>query len=401
MPLYKYSALTQEGSIVKGEGEFENLQELYTSLQREGLTLINYSVKKTLSLPFLRGRVKRRELAEFLHQLSFLIKSGVPLITALDDLEKEIKNPLLRSEVRKIKNALTRGETLREAFEKTKLFPPVVLSLIQIGEESGTLDKTTEEASQHLYRIDEIISQTKRALIYPIFVLLAMFGALSFWIFFVLPKLLQTFKEMGVKMPLPTLILMRVVNFFLSIKFYLPIGIVFLIVAIIFLNKHPKTQIFFEKLLLKIPIFGRIRRLNFLAFFFEHFALLLSAGIDLLRLLKLMKESFHRLYHKKIVENIENSILSGESLAFALKKENIFRPLDIRMVSVGEATGRLEEQMKMLSNFYYTEVQNLVDTLTKILEPAVLAIAGLIFLIIIIALIGPIYELISQMGKAS
>ncbi|MEZ0344229.1 MAG: type II secretion system F family protein [Caldimicrobium sp.] len=400
MPLYQYTALTREGTLMQGEGEFETPEELYHALQREGLTLVNYNIKREVSLPFLKKRVKRKEIAEFLHQLAFMLKSGIPLITALEDLEREIKNPVLKREVNKIKYSLTRGETFRSALERTGLFPPVVLSLIQIGEESGTLDRTVEEASQHLYRIEEIVSQTKRALIYPIFVLLAMTGALSFWIFYVLPKLMQTFKEMGVKLPLPTIILMKFVNFMLSIKFYLPIFVILSIIITVFLYRHPKTQVPFEKFLLKIPILGRVKRLNFLAFFFEHFALLLSAGIDLLRLLKLMQESFHRIYHKNIVKTIETSILAGESLANSMKKEKIFRSLDIRMVSVGETTGRLEEQMKMLSQFYYTEVQNLVDTLNKILEPVVLAIAGIIFLVIIIALIGPVYELISQIGKS-
>ncbi len=141
--------------------------------------------------------------------------------------------------------------------------------------------------------------------------------------------------------------------------------------------------------------------IDFLAFFFEYFSILLSAGIELLTLLRLMKESFYRLYPKKIVQNIEEAILGGEGIANALRREKIFSPLDIRMIAVGETTGRLDEQMKMLAGFYYQEVQNIIDTLTKLLEPIILAIAGIIFLIIILALIGPIYELISQMGKMS
>jgi len=399
MPLFTYTALSREGSLVKGEGEFSTPEELYYALQREGLTLVNYSIKRISSFSLLGGRIKRKELAEFLHHLAFMLRSGIPLITALEDLEKEIKNLKLKREVNKIRTAILRGETFRGAISKTKIFPPVVLSLIQIGEESGTLDRTLEEASQHLYRIDEIISQTKRAMIYPAFVFLAMTGALAFWIFYVLPKILQTFKEMGVKLPLPTIILMKVIDFLMGIKFYIPFILFFIFVLPLFLYKNPVTQVPFEKLLLRVPIFGRVRRLNFLAFFFEHFALLLSAGIDLLRILKLMQESFPRLYFKNIVKRIEESILAGESIASSLKKEGLFRPLDIRMVSVGEATGRLEEQMKMLAGFYYQEVQNIVDTLTKILEPVILAVAGIIFLIIILALIGPIYELISQIGK--
>jgi len=401
MPLFLYRALTREGQVVKGEAEAQTLEELYYTLQREGLLLLDFRLQRRILPEFLRGKVTRKELAEFLHNLSFMLQSGIGLVSALEDLEKETKNRRLRWEIQRLKRAIMRGESLSSALEKTRLFPPVVLSLVQIGEESGTLDRTLAEASQHLYRIDEIISQTKRAMIYPLIILTVTGGALAFWIFYVLPKILQTFKEMGVKLPLTTLVLMRMVNFLLKIKFYIPFLILAMVVLLIFLYRHPKTQAPFEKFLLKVPILGRVKRLNFLAFFFEHFALLLSAGIDLLRLLRLMHSSFHRIYFKNIVKRIEESVLRGETIAQALQKEGLFRPLDIRMVSVGEATGRLEEQMKMLSEFYYQEIQNIVDTLTKILEPVILTVVGIIFLIIVVALIGPIYELISQIGRIS
>ncbi|MEN3039514.1 MAG: type II secretion system F family protein [Candidatus Kryptonium sp.] len=401
MPYYQFTALTSEGKLTKGEGEYQSLEDLYHALQREGLSLVKYTVKKTPKLRFLRGKIRRTEVAEFLHHLSFMLKSGIPLITALQDLAGEVRNPRLKSAISTLISSILRGESFYSAALRTKIFPPVVLSLIQIGEASGTLDQTLDEASKHLYRVAEIISQTKRALIYPTFVLLAMSGALAFWIFYVLPKILQTFKEMGIKLPLPTVILMQFIDFVNSIKLYIPLFAITLVIISVYLYKHPKSQIPVEKILLKIPIFGRVKRLNFLAFFFEHFALLLSSGIDLLRLIKLLQESFHRLYYKKIAEGIEQGILRGDTLTSCLKNVGIFRTLDIRMVSVGESTGRLDEQMKILANHYYQEVQKIVDTLTKILEPVVLFIAGIIFLIIIIALIGPIYELISQLGKAS
>lgn len=399
MPYFLYTAMNRDGLLVTGEGEFESLEDLYYSLQRDGLTLVKFSIKKGIFSKKFFSRIKRVEIAEFLHQLSFLIKSGVPLITALQDLEEETKNRELKRIISSLRRALLQGEILTDAMKKTKVFPSIVITLVQIGESSGNLDKTLEEASQHLYRVEEIISKTKRALIYPTLVILTMFGALAFWIFYVLPKILTVFKEMNIKLPISTIILMKIVDFFLSIKFYLPILIILLITILTVLYKHPKTQVFVDSILIKFPIFGRVKRLNFLAFFFEHFSLLLSSGVDILRLLKLMKESFFRKYYIKIVENIENNILRGETISQAMKKEKIFRPLDIRMVIVGEATGRLDEQMKILAKYYYSEVQNILDTLTKILEPVVLGIVGLIFLIIIIALIGPLYELISQLGK--
>lgn len=399
MPYFSYTALTREGNLVKGEGEFQSLEELFYSLQRDGSTLVDYKIKKSTSFTLFKRKIKRTELAEFLHQLAFLMRSGIPLITALDDLEKETRNKFFKANINKLKVALSRGETFSSAMAQLKIFPKVVISLITIGEESGTLDKTLEEASQHLYRIEEIISQTKRAMIYPSFIFSLMMLALAFWFFYVLPKILTLFKEMDVKLPLPTIILIKVVDFLTNYKLWILLLFIALPISFYFFYRHPRSEILADKILLRLPLYGRVRRLNFLAFFFEHFSLLLSSGIDLLRLLKLMKEAFYRRYFINIVQRIENDILAGETIAASLKKEPIFRPIDIRMVAVGESTGRLDEQMKILSKFYYEEVQNILTTLTKILEPVILVIAGLIFFIIIVALIGPIYELISQMGK--
>ncbi len=401
MPQYRFKALLPDGSIVEDEGIYENSEQLFNELKAEGALLLEYAEKRTFFPKFFSGKIKRKEIAELLHQLSIILKSGIPLISALEDLEPEIKNKALKEVVRNIKQSLRRGATVREAFERTKIFSGIVLSLIQIGEESGTLDRTFEEASQHLYRIEEIISQTKRALIYPSFVLLAMIGAFSFWMFYVLPQMLKVFTEMNIKLPTPTILLMNIVNFFLRIKFILPLLFIGAIFLFVFLYRHPKTQATMEKLLLRIPILGRVKRTSFLAFFFEHFSLLLSAGLDLRRILYLLKSAFPNRYYQRIVQSLEEGISGGETIADTLRKQEVFRSMDIRMVAVGERTGRLDTQMKMLSGFYYDEVKTLMDQLTKTLEPVILTISGIIFLLIIIALIGPVYELISQIGKGS
>jgi type II secretory pathway component PulF len=395
MPLYRFKALLPDESIVEDEGIYENPEQLFNELKAEGLFLLDYTEKRRL----LPKRVKRKEIAELLHQLSITLKSGIPLVSSLKDLEPEIKNQALREVVRDISQSLQRGATVREAFEKTGVFSNIVLSLIQIGEESGTLDRTLEEASRHLYRIEEIISQTKRALIYPSFVFLAMTGAFFFWMFYILPQMLKIFTQMKIKLPTATVLLMKTVNFFLRIKLILPFIFISAVFLFIFLYRYSKTQAYVEKFILKTPIIGRIKRISFLAFFFEHFSLLLSAGLDLKQILSLLKSAFSNKYYQKIVRSIEEGIDSGETIADTLKIHKVFRPIDIRMVAVGEKTGKLDTQMKMLSAFYMEEMKNLIDQLTKMFEPIILVVSGIIFLLIIIALIGPVYELISQVGK--
>ena len=396
MPLYKYKALLPDGSIAKGEGMYESPEELFEELRIEGALLLEYAKKREISLSFFFKRIKRKELADFLHQLSVYLDSGISIISALEDIEQETKNKALKKVIQTIRASLSKGMSVREAFERTRVFNATVLSLIQIGEETGRLDQAFKEAAQHLYRVEEIISQSKRALIYPAFIFLAMIGALIFWVTYVLPKMLKMFSKMNIQLPTPTIILMHVVNFILKFKLYIPFLLIGLVISFIFLSRFSKTQALVEKFLLKMPIIGQVKRTTFLAFFFEYFALLFSAGFDMHQIFELLKESFTHRYYLNVITQMEEDIIAGESIAEVLKKHKIFRPFDVRIVSVGEKTGKLDSQMKRLSLVYYNEVKNMMDQLTKMIEPVILIVVGIIFFIIIVALLGPVYELISR-----
>jgi type II secretory pathway component PulF len=189
---------------------------------------------------------------------------------------------------------------------------------------------------------------------------------------------------------------MYVIDFILKFKLYIPVFFVSLVVLFIFLSRFSKTQALVEKVLLKTPVIGRVKRATFLALFFEYFSLLFSAGFDMHQIFQLLKKSFPHRYYLNIITRIEEDIIAGESIADALRKHKIFRPFDVRMVSVGEKAGRLDSQMKKLSLIYYNEVRNLMDQLIKMIEPIMLFIMGVIFLIILVSLLGPIYDLISK-----
>lgn len=399
MPLYKYKALLPDGNTVKGEGIYESPEELFEELKIQGTLLLEYTKKREIFSTFFFKRIKRKELAELLYQLSVSLQSGIPLISTLEALEPEIKNKAFKKVVQTIRASLTKGMNVKEAFERVKVFNATILSLIQIGEETGRLDKAFEEAAQHLYRIEEIISQSKRALLYPAFIFLAMTGALLFWITFVLPKMLKMFAKMKIQLPTPTIILMHTVNFILKFKLYIPFLFIGLISLFIFLSRFSKTQALVEKILLKMPVIGRVKRTTFLAFFFEYFALLFSAGFDMRQIFQLLKRSFSHKYYLNIIVKVEEDVIAGETIAEALKKHKIFRPFDVRMVSVGENTGRLDSQMKKLSSIYYNEVKNMMDQLTKMIEPIMLIVVGIIFFIIVVSLLGPIYDLISKFSS--
>ncbi|WP_297057751.1 type II secretion system F family protein [Thermosulfurimonas sp.] len=399
MPVYRFQALTPDGRIIKDQMEFPDLRSFYTYLRREGLILVRYSARPALPWDrFTLGKVSRPELAEFCHNLALLVRGGIPLPQALKDLRETTVNPRLKKALGVLLTELQAGNPLSRGMEKEKdLFPGIVRSLTALGEETGRLDHTLEEASRHLRRLHEIITQTKRAMLYPLFVLVAMSGALLFWLLFVLPKILNLFSQMRVTLPAPTRFLLFVTTF---LRAHFLEGMLFLFVSLLFLwvgyRRFPAFKLRMEKVLLRLPIVSRIKRSSLLAFFFEYMALLLGAGIDILRSFDIMYSNIQSELGKKIIKELKEGVLRGESLSSTAAGLPLFSPLDLRMISVGEETGTLVDQLRELARYYYEIIQGLVDTLSRILEPVLIVIVGVIFLLIVIALIGPIYELITQ-----
>jgi len=399
MPLYRFKALARDGSIVKDQLEFPDLRALYQYIQQEGLVLIKYSSRPVFPWDRLTLKgVSRPELAELCHNLALLVRGGVPLFQALRDLREATPNPRLKKALGVLLQEIRAGNPLSAGMEREKgVFPGIVRSLAALGEETGRLDHTLEEAAQHLYRIHTIITQTKRAMLYPAFVLVAMTGALLFWLLFVLPKILGLFAQMQVALPAPTRFLMVTVSFLQSYMPYLAgAATVLLVTSLILYRRFPWFRLHIEKILLKLPVVSRVKRSSILAFFFEYLALLLGAGIDILRSFDIMAMNIQSELCKRIIREMREGVLRGEGFRDVASRSGLFSPLDLRMIAVGEETGRLVDQLRYLARHYYEIIQGLVETLSKILEPVLIVVTGLIFLLIVIALIGPIYELISQ-----
>lgn len=399
MPLYRFKALTPEGKIIKDQAEFPDFRAFYDYLKSEGLVLLKYSTRPALPWDRIQvSKIKRPELAEFCHNLALLIRGGVPLLQALKDLKEATPNKRLKQAITALVQEIMAGHPLSRGMEREKgVFPGIVRSLVSLGEETGRLDETLEEASQHLYRVHTIITQTKRAMLYPTFVLISMTGALLFWLLFVLPKILGLFTQFQVELPLPTRILLAVTEFLRTYILYFAIFFIMFFTFLFFLyRKVPMVRYWLERLSLKVPLIAKIKRSSLLAFFFEYLSLLLGAGIDMLRSFDIIFANIQSEIGKRLAREIKEGILRGESLQQVASRVGLFSPLDLRMIGVGEETGRLVEQLQHLARYYYEIIQGLVETLSKILEPILIFITGIIFLLIVISLIGPIYELMGQ-----
>lgn len=400
MPYFVYQAFDpQTRKVIKESGNFHDLSQLFYFLKRQGLILVKFKIKRFSFYFTFFHKISRPELAEFCRNLSFLIKGGVPFHQALLDIHKATENKRLRIAIRDIIQRVNEGDSFSEALKKhSRSFSPIIQALVSLGEETGQLDKTLEDAAEHLMRVHEIVVNTKRALLYPIFILFSMTGALVFWLFYVLPRILHLFKELNISLPLPTRILMTMVKF-LSAYWSIIITIIFFIIAVvIFSLRFPKFGYFLEKLTLKLPFIKLIYRRSIMAFFFEYLSLLLQAGIEIIRSTQILENSIRSFFTKKLIQDLRKYIVDGFSFSKACEMVSFFNTLEQRMIYVGEETGRLVDQLRYLADYYYKSLENLVSTMSKIVEPALIVIAGLLFLLIALALLGPIYDLMSNLG---
>ncbi len=398
MPGYSFEAMTPAGVIVRGQGVFASLEALFEHLESKNHTLISYKKNWFAPSAVKGGKIKRLVMAEFLKNLALLTRGGVHLRQAVEDMANSPGEPVMQALLKRILEQLDQGMMLSEAIEKEKrFFPKIVMVLAAIGEETGNLDKTLEDAAEHIYRVDDIIKSTKRALTYPIFVLVAMFGALAFWLLYVLPQILTLFKSLGLKtLPLATRILIASVDITQKWWPVVPIFAAALFTVWLITKKNKNVKLLWDKFWMKTPLIGTVMTCSQLAFLFEYLALLTSSGIQIIRGLELMEQSLNNLVISNGVKGIREGVLAGGSLSDGFQRMQVFEPFILRMVSVGEQTGNMPDQLLILARHYSKKVNALVEALSKTLEPILIVFAGAIFMVIALGLLGPIYDMMGQ-----
>ncbi len=398
MPRYAYTTMDSSGQQQEAEGDFSSLPEMFTTLENKGLSLIKYR-RKLFSgkSKLMRGSISRIGLAEFFRNLALLLRGGVPLRDGLADLIAGGKNSTLSQVFKRVQSRLEEGMIFSEGLEhESKYIPSIILPLVAIGEETGQLDQTLKNAATHLEKTQEIISSTRRALIYPSFVLTAMFGAFIFWMVYVLPQLLELFASMGLtELPLATRILIRSVHYFDVFWPLIPIFLGSFLLFYFLSRKNERLHYIWDSSMNYIPVLGNILRSSQLAFFFEYTSLLTGGGIHIVRSLELMKDSVGNRVLKKSIQLITTDIVAGESMSTAIAQLKFFEPFVLRMVRVGEQTGNMPEQFEILAEYYMGRVNKMVEAMSKTLEPFIIGVAGLVFMVIAMGLLGPVYNLVS------
>ncbi len=404
MSHFSYKAINNEGVVVKGAAENVDVFSVYEALSNQGLHVIQIRKKSfslsALDLSFFQSRVTRNDVIEFSRNLSVMLKAGVPILSSLDDISLTLENRCLKEALLDIRRKIELGMSLSESLEaKGRLFPEILVRLTKVGEETGRLERSLSDVADHLQKMEDLAKAIKRAIIYPVFSIVTTLGAMLFWFTYVLPKIMEVMKDMGVQLPLMTRMLLAVSEIFQSYWFLVPLLPISFAVIIMALKRNLKTRYYLDMIKLKIPILKLITGNKLLAVFSEQMRILYAAGIVVDRSLDISAEAVGNEAFRRSVSNIKEQVLAGKTLSEAMSGERLFPVLATRMISIGESSGNLEEQFVFLAEYFSKKLDDISHKIGAMMEPIVTVAVGLLFAFIIMGLLFPVYDLISNIGK--
>ena len=400
MPLYSFFAKSIDGREKKGIVEIEDLEEFEEKLKSEGFFLVSIKEKKEKSwrnIFSFFSSVSSKEKIFFTRNLAVMLSAGLSLSRALNTLSFQTKNKKFKEIILKIKDEIEKGKSFSETLGLFKdVFSEFYQSIVMVGEESGTLVDSLQMIAKQLERENELKSRITGALIYPAVIILAMVGIAILMLVVVIPKLAETFFELGVSLPLSTRIVISLglflqKNIFILIPFFI---FLFLFLRLFLRTKSGKR--FFSFFSLRIPILSNVFKTAIYASLLRNVSTLISAGVALPRALEITAQTLGNLYYRESFLECKEKIKKGEKLSDALKGfPRLYPPLLVEMVAVGEETGESSSILLKLASFYEKEVLRFTKNLTSIIEPVLILVIGVAIGFFAFSVIQPIYSLVN------
>jgi len=393
--------LEPNGKKISYFDSFEDIAEAVEYIEAEGSVPIEVKPVPKIISPFfsffLRPHIKKETVIEILENFHLIIKSGIPIQTAIEDMIKENKNRYVKKMLKDISINLQKGHSFSYALERyTRYFTKFIVSLIKIGEQTGNLENTLKNGSAFLKKIEDLKKSFKQAMIYPSFAFVAISGAIFVWLLYVLPKIIGFFKEMDIELPTITVMVMNFSEFMQNYFSYILIFFILLAVTVAFSLKNKKFKYFFDKIILKIPLLKKFVLYFNSAYFSEYVKLTVSSGLPLLEGLKTLQENTSNAVFKEAVENITENIKKGMSISDAIKNTGIYPLYMERMIAIGEETGELENQLHLISEYYYSKITYMAENISKVIEPALLIFMAIFIAVIMLSIFGPLYTMIGK-----
>ena len=400
MPSFEYKAIDKTGQPARGGLDAVNEVDLELRLRRMGLDLITCKQvdRRTKSIGA-GGAVTRQDLINFCFDMEQMVRSGIPILDGLRDMRDSIDSPRFREVLTVMTEDMEGGNVLSQCMAThPDVFDRVFISLIRAGEQSGQLPEVFKNLAETIRWQDELLSQTRRLLMYPMFTLVVVVGVMAALLIFLVPQIAGLFKSMGMALPMQTKILLAVSEFTKS--YWLPILLLPTSAAITLITavkRSPKAAYLWDHAKLRIPVIGPIIQKIIMSRFTNTFGLMYRSGITVLDAIRITEEVVGNRVVADGLNRAVQQVASGEGLTDAFNNLGLFPPLVIRMLRVGESTGALDTALANVTYFYNRDVKDAVDKGMKMLGPALTLVLGGMIAFVIWAVLGPVYDILGKM----
>jgi len=412
MATFSYVARDSLGKPVEGTSEAENEQMLVRRLRERGYFVQRVTPvreKAAAQAPtaprrgggFLLGRVSGRDLAVFCRQFATMIDAGVSLVRCLAVLEEQSTSSRLRQIIREIQVSVESGETLSRALSRfPRVFSNLFVGLVRAGEVGGVLDETLNRLAQFLEEDQKLRRKVKSAMTYPVLVLIFAMGVVIGLVTFILPRFVMVFKDLGIgDLPAMTQMLVDFSNF-VTTKWYILIGLIVLLV--VGTRSYVRTKAgkrHYDWLKLRVPIFGKLSHKIAIARFSRTLSTLLVSGVPILQALETVAGTIDNDVISDAVLATRAAIREGEQIGDPLQRSGMFPPMVVQMIAIGEETGSLDAMLAKIADFYESEVDATLGSLTAALEPLLIVMLGGIVGFIVISMFMPLINAVSQLSQ--
>jgi len=396
---YQYKAL-KNNKIITKKIEAESEKSVIDFLRNNNYFPIDVKEVKAAEVTFIESFINRpsfSDIVDLTRQIAIMLNAGLTIVDSLEILKKQATKPALRKVIDDIDKSIKSGNSFSAALQRYRnLFSNLYIALVKSVEASGKLSDILLKLSDNLEKEREFKGKLKGALIYPVIVITAMFVVMFVMITFVIPKLLDLYKDFNISLPFTTKILIVASSF--SAKFW-PLIIVALFLAVIGFKKYVKTKAgkhSIDAFSLRIPLFNNIIKISALVDATRTLAILIGSGVSILEALGIIIETTDNVIFQDAFVNIKRKVEKGQSLGSSLQQEEIFPPILVQMALVGEQTGHLDDTLMRISRYFELESEIAMKALTTLIEPAILVFLGLGVGFLVLSVITPIYNLTSS-----
>src|SRR6185436_16000461 len=399
MAAFEYKAVDKSGRSARGKLDAANEIDLELRLRKMGLDLITTRLLRSHSPTLASGNITRQDLITFCFDLEQISRAGIPILEGLRDLRDGMENPRFREVLTSVIEDIEGGKTMSQALAAfPRVFNTVFVSLVRAGELSGTLTEVFENLGGTLKWQDELISQTRRLLVYPALVFVVVLCVMLFLLLYLVPQVTALMKTMGLTLPLQTRLLIWLSDVTAT---YWPVLVLLPAIAAVGINfmvrTNPRARYLWDYAILRLPVTGVILQKIILARFANFFALMYRSGITILDAVKTSEDIVANRVIAEGLQRAGQQINAGESLPEAFAKLGMFPPLVIRMLRVGESTGALDVALMNITYFYNRDVRESVDKALKLLEPMLTLILGGMLALVLFSVLTPIYDIIGKL----